>query len=92
MRAINSISWSRKVKSTVKAGNKASDISNTLAQEMRELPNKSGYVFIHTYIKILRGGDGKRNLFIIKRWGDISIRPISALEQYFALSFKLGFN
>lgn len=74
------------------AGDRASDISNILIQEVKELPDHSGYVFSHTFSKTLRGGDGKRNLFVLKRCVDCLICPISALEQYFTLSSRLGLN
>lgn len=66
------------------AGDRASDISNILVQEVKEIPDKSGYLFSHIYIsKTLRGGDGKSNLLIIKRCKDFLICPIFSLEQYF---------
>lgn len=74
------------------AGDRASDISNILVQEVKEIPDKSGYVFSHTYSKTLRGGDGKSNIFIIKRCKDSLICPIFALEQYFLGSSNLGLN
>lgn len=74
------------------AGDRASDISNILVQKVKEIPDKSGYVFSHTYSKTLMGGDGKSNLFIIKRCKDSLICPIFALEQYFQVSSNLGLN
>lgn len=53
------------------AGDRAPDISNILVQEVKEIPDKSGYVFSHTYSKTLRGGDGKSNIFIIKRFSHL---------------------
>ena len=74
------------------SGDRASDVSNILSQEMRTLPDKSGYVFKHTYGKTLRGGNGKCNTFVIKRCDDTLICPIYALEYYFAQSAKFGLD
>lgn len=64
------------------AGDRASDMSNILTQEIKLLADNSGLVFCHTYGKCLRGGDGKRNCFVIKRCTDKLICPVSGLEEY----------
>lgn len=74
------------------AGDRASDIFNILVQEIKKIPDKFGNVFSQTYSKTLMGGDGKSNLFIIKRYKNSLICTISALEQYFVGSSKLGLN
>ncbi|KAK3089930.1 hypothetical protein FSP39_007698 [Pinctada imbricata] len=70
----------------------ASDISNLLVQEIKELPDQSGFAFKHTYSKTLRGGDGKNNTFAIKRCEDKLICPIRAVEKYVQWSSKWGVN
>ncbi|MES9881505.1 MAG: hypothetical protein ABW185_11550 [Sedimenticola sp.] len=65
------------------AGDRASDISNILTQELKELPDKSGFVFQHTFGKTLRG-DRNINTFVVKRCADEHICPIRGLELYFS--------
>lgn len=72
------------------AGDRASDISNLLVQEIRELPDKRGYAFCHTFGKTLRGGDGKSNTFVIMRCPEKLICPIQALESYFSCAKAWG--
>ena len=72
------------------AGDRASDIINLLVQEIKELPDKAGYVFCHSFGKTLRGGDGKFNTFVIKRCQEQLICPIYATELYFSYVKKWG--
>lgn len=73
------------------AGDRASDISNILSQEVKKLPNSSGFAFNHTYGKTFRG-DGKCNTFVIKRSEDKIICPVLGLEHYYKWTSDNGIN
>ncbi len=67
------------------AGDRASDLCNVLTQEVKQLPDGSGYVFYHTYGKTILGGSTKHNIFVVKRCFDQPLLcPIAALETYYA--------
>lgn len=72
------------------AGDRASDVAQVLAQEIKVLPDNSGFVFNHTFGKTLRGGDGKVNTFVIKRCNDQLICPIAGLEEYLTWARRFG--
>lgn len=71
------------------AGDRASDMGNVLTQEIKHLPDKSGYVFNHTYGKSLRG-DGKCNTFVIKKCEDVAVCPVRGLDKYFKWAKEKG--
>lgn len=62
------------------AGDRASDLSIVVTQEIKELSDRSGLVFQHTFGKTLRGSKGKCNTFVVKRCGDDAVCPVKALE------------
>lgn len=74
------------------AGDRASDISNFLTQDIKFLPGDSGFVFRHTFGKTLRGGDGKTNTFAIMRYSDNLTCPIAELETYLSGAKSLGID
>lgn len=59
------------------AGDRASEILNFLTQDIKFLPDDSGFVFRHTFGKPLRGGDGKANTFAIMRYSNVLTCPIA---------------
>ncbi|CAC5369875.1 unnamed protein product [Mytilus coruscus] len=63
------------------AGDRASDVAIVLSQEVKKLDD-SGFVFNHTFGKILRGGSNKCNTFVLKRCNDKIVCPFSGLESY----------
>ncbi|XP_071181349.1 uncharacterized protein [Mytilus edulis] len=64
------------------AGDRASDLSLVVAQEVKVLSDNSGLVFQHTFGKTLRGDKGKSNTFVIKKCDDLSICPVQGLLDY----------
>ncbi|CAG2235217.1 unnamed protein product [Mytilus edulis] len=64
------------------AGDRASDLSLVVAQEVKVLNDNSGLVFQHTFGKTLRGDKGKSNTFVIKKCDDLSICPVQGLLDY----------
>jgi len=64
------------------AGDRASDLSVTVAQEVKVLNDNTGLVFQHTFGKTLRGDKGKNNTFVIKRCEDLSVCPVKGLFDY----------
>ncbi|CAG2202351.1 unnamed protein product [Mytilus edulis] len=63
-------------------GDRASDLSLVVAQEVKVLNDNSGLVFQHTFGKTLRGDKGKSNTFVIKKCDDLSICPVQGLLDY----------
>ncbi|XP_062602975.1 uncharacterized protein LOC134264730 [Saccostrea cucullata] len=74
------------------AGDRASDMSNFLTQDIKSLSDNSGFMVRHTFGKTLRGGDGKTNNFVIKRFSDSLTCPIAGLESYLSGSKSLGID
>lgn len=75
------------------AGDRASDISNFPTQDIKFLPDDSGFVFNrHMFRKTLRGDDGKTNTFAILRYSDNLTCPIVGLETYISGSKSLGID
>ena len=64
------------------AGDRASDLSMVVAQEVKFLEDASGLVFQHTFGKTLRGNKGKSNSFVIKKCADLDICPVKGLFDY----------
>ncbi|CAC5414985.1 unnamed protein product [Mytilus coruscus] len=76
---------------------RASDVAIVLSQEVKKLDDDSGFVFNHTFGKILRGGSNKCNTFVLKRCDDKIVCPVSGLESYYTfmknhgISLKTGY-
>ncbi|XP_069131386.1 integrase/recombinase xerD homolog [Argopecten irradians] len=64
------------------ADDRASDMSNLLVQDLKRLPDGTGYAICHTFGKSLRGGDGKNNGFVIKRCSEGRVCPVEGVELY----------
>lgn len=64
------------------AGDRASDLSLVVAQEVKLLNDESGIVFRHTFGKTLRGDKGKNNTFVIKKCKDTEICPVKGMIDY----------
>lgn len=64
------------------AGDRASDLSIVIAQEVRMLNDGSGLFFQHTFGKTLRGGKGRHNSFVIKKCCDLEVCPVKGLLDY----------
>ena len=64
------------------AGDRASDLSFVVAQEVKLLNDETGIVFRHTFGKTLRGDKGKNNTFVIKKCDDLEICPVKGLVDY----------
>ncbi|XP_061174865.1 uncharacterized protein LOC133184007 [Saccostrea echinata] len=71
------------------AGDRASDLSLVVSQEVKILEDGSGLVFQHTFGKTLRGEKGKNNYFVIKRCEDQVLCPVKGLLDYFLFAKKL---
>lgn len=72
------------------AGDRDSDLAKCLAQEIRRLPDDSGFVITHTVGKTL--SNGKKNEFSIIRIDDHSICPVFGIEKYISGAAKMGVN
>ena len=70
------------------AGDRASDLSRCLTQEVRRLQNNTGFLITHTVRKKLV--NGKTNEFRILGLEDHSICPVFALEKYVAGAKEMG--
>ena len=64
------------------AGDRATDLSLVVSQEVKLLNDESGIVFRHTFGKTLRGDKGKNNTFVIKKCEDVEICPVIGLLEY----------
>ena len=64
------------------AGDRSSDVCNILSQDVKALPDDSGFVFRHTFGKTLRGNNNT-NVFVIKTCQDEQVR---GLMKYFRLA------
>ncbi|CAG2243779.1 unnamed protein product [Mytilus edulis] len=64
------------------AGDRASDLSIVVAQEVKFLKDGSGFVFQHTFGKTLRGKKGRSNSFVIKRCDDNVVCPVKGLLDF----------
>ena len=64
------------------AGDRARDLANVVSQEVKLLNDGSGLVFCHTFGKTLRGGNSKKNSFILKRCNDLDVCPVKGLLDY----------
>lgn len=64
------------------AGDRASDLSFVVAQEVKLLNDNSGIVLRHTFGKTLRGDKRKNNTFVIKKCDDIEVCPVNGLLVY----------
>ena len=71
-------------------GDRAHDVGLMLTQEIRELPNKTGYVIRHTMGKTHRVN--KPNVFSLFRNPDDIICPVKGVEQYFDTARHLDIN
>lgn len=65
------------------AGDRAGDLANLVAQEVKWLRDYSGFVFNHTFGKTLRGGKRGSNMFVIKRCNDKAICPVVGFKTLF---------
>ena len=72
------------------AGDRASDLSIVVAQEIKVLHDGSGLVFKHTFGKTLRGDKGKSNSFVIKKCDDLDICPVKGLLEYVEFCKRCG--
>ena len=70
------------------SGDRTNDLTLVKSQEVLRLPNDQGFLFNHIWGKTLR--DGTTNIFAIRRYEDISLCPIAAVERYFSVSSTLG--
>lgn len=68
------------------SGDRAGDLALVVSQEVKLLNDESGFAFNHTFGKTLRGGNGKKNAFVVKRCEDKIICPVLGLQNYFILS------
>lgn len=64
------------------AGDRAGDLANLVAQEVKWLRDYSGFVFNHTFGKTLRGGKRRSNMFVVKRCDDKVICPVVGLQDF----------
>ena len=67
------------------AGDRASDVCNILSQDVKALPDDSGFVFRHTFGKTLRGNNNT-NVFVIKTCQDEQVCAVRGLMKYFRLA------
>ena len=70
------------------AGDRASDLSQCMAQEVKALPEGKGLFFRHTIGKTL--GNGKVNEFVISPVKDKSLCPVENLNIYVTEVEKMG--
>ncbi len=71
-------------------GDRGHDIGIMLTQEIRELPDKAGYIITHTYGKTARST--KPQVFSIFRCSDDMICPVKGIEQYLTVAKYHGLN
>ncbi|XP_065927883.1 uncharacterized protein [Magallana gigas] len=72
------------------AGDRAGDLANLVAQEVKWLRDYSGFVFNHTSGKTLRGGKRRSNMFVVKRCDDKVICPVVGLQDFVSGCKDLG--
>lgn len=72
------------------AGDRAGDLANLVAQEVKWLRDYSGIVFNHTFGKTLRGGERRSNMFVVKRCDDEVICPVVGLQDFVSGCKDLG--
>ncbi|XP_065927831.1 uncharacterized protein [Magallana gigas] len=72
------------------AGDRAGDLANLVAQEVKWLRDYSGFVFNHTFGKTLRGGKRRSNMFVVKRCDDKVICPVVGLQDFVSGCKDLG--
>lgn len=72
------------------AGDRAHDLSRSLAQEVKMLPNGKGLVFCHTVGKTL--GNGKLNEFMIESLNDKTLCPVEGLFKYVKGAEEMGID
>lgn len=74
------------------AGDRASDLSHVVSQEVKVLNDSSGLVFQHTFGKTLRGDKAKHNTFVVKKCDDLEVCPVRALHNYVEFCRSHGVN
>ncbi|XP_052707246.1 uncharacterized protein LOC128182570 isoform X2 [Crassostrea angulata] len=72
------------------AGDRAGDLANLVAQEVKWLRDYSGFVFNHTFGKTLRGGKRRSNMFVVKRCDDKVICPVVGIQDFVSGCKDLG--
>jgi hypothetical protein len=72
------------------AGDRANDLGQCIAQEIKHLPDNEGLVFSHMMGKTL--SNGQVNQFTILRVRDKLLCPVHGLETYVAGTQSLGIN
>ena len=58
------------------AGDRASDLSILVSEEVKMLQGGSGLVFQHTFGKTFRGEKGKKNSFVVKICEDQAVYQV----------------
>ncbi|XP_033744121.1 uncharacterized protein LOC117330000 [Pecten maximus] len=72
------------------AGDRASDLSVIVTQEIKVLNDNSGLVFQHTFGKTLRGSKGRSNTFVIKLCDDKLVCPVRGLLDFLQFAKSSG--
>lgn len=72
------------------AGDRASDLSKVLIQEIKQLPFDSGLLFCLTVGKTL--SNWRENIFAIQRVSDVHVCPVHVLEVYVSESKCMELN
>ncbi len=62
------------------AGDRAHDVSQTLAQEIKSLPERGGMMIKHTHGKCTTNATPKT--FVVRRCADVAVCPVASLEDY----------
>uniref|UniRef100_A0A8W8ITM3 Uncharacterized protein n=1 Tax=Magallana gigas TaxID=29159 RepID=A0A8W8ITM3_MAGGI len=78
-----------KAKAIFFAGDRAGDLANLVAQEVKWLRDYSGFVFNHTFVKTLRGGK-RRSKFVGKKCDDKVICHVVGLQGFVSGCKDLG--
>ena len=72
------------------SGDRPSDLSHILTEEIMRFPQHKGLLFNHVFGKTLRSGDS--NIFGIQRHPNVTLCPVKGIDDYMAVSHALGIS
>ena len=72
------------------SGDRPSDLSHILTEEIMRFPQDKGLLFNHVFGKTLRSGDS--NIFGIQRHPNVTLCPVKGIDDYMAVSHALGIS
>ena len=72
------------------SGDRPSDLSHILTEEIMRFPQDKGLLFNHVFGKTLRSGDS--NIFGIQRHPNVTLCHVKGIDDYMAVSHALGIS